>query len=280
MRKAVDQLQSIDAQAHTVLVASETSAEVCSLHHLTPLSPTADLTVVAADEAVDLIPYLNKRLENPNDAWFDRMRQHLSLPPGGWSPLTISAIVGGVQLIHRVLLYRIQRYDVGYDASQPFLATVYTMARLARFNQDLGTVAMLQRTVEYLTEHLPFSTEMAPSYAPLFTLLTDYYHQKVSVMHQRRAQRLVWSEYHLALEQRLRHHLRHRQVQFLTLSLRGFYSQVRQTAWFADSRARIRRWSHTPTLTAKECQEVRDYLQSHNMYNLLTGEDRLHRLVM
>ncbi|KAJ1977283.1 hypothetical protein H4R35_002361 [Dimargaris xerosporica] len=280
MRKAVDQLQSVDAQAHTVLVASEASAEVCSLHHLTALSPTADLTTATTDEAVDLIPYLKKRLSNPDDAWFDRVRQYLAIVPSEWSPSAISAIVGGVQLIHRVMRYRIQRYDVSYDASQPFLVMVYAMARLARSNQDLGTVAILQRTTEYLTEHLPFSAEMAPIYAPLLTLLTDYYHHKTTTMHQRRTQRLVWSEYHSALEQRLRHHLRHRQVQFLTLSLRGFYSQVRQTAWFNDSRARIRRWSHTPTLTAKECQEVKAYLKTHNMYNILTGEDRLHRLVM
>ncbi|RKP38931.1 hypothetical protein BJ085DRAFT_30430 [Dimargaris cristalligena] len=277
MKKAIEEIKDLSEQAHTLLFANETDYGV----ELVDAALTAGNIEMVMDTSTDLDAFVKQQLASVSGPWLP------SLPPSSTDtavpPLdgqTVSALAFGTQVLNDTLLQRIRQYDVRPAGECSPLQDLQSMLRAARFSRDYPTVLAFERMGAYLSYHMPLANALAPDFEPLLIILQAYYQQLHNRLAEQRERREIWREYSAALETRLRTHLAFRQAQLLALNTRGFYMQIRVATWFKEAQVRVRKWSQSASLNAQECREVKEYLKANSVVNLLTGEDRLHRMVM
>ncbi|KAJ1651458.1 hypothetical protein IWQ61_007982 [Dispira simplex] len=284
MKKAGEEIKLLDPQSHTLLYGSPTDY---SVHLSDPALGThhADKTM---DTSRDLEEFLKDSGSLPGSVTLSTQTP-IDAASGAKQSTNPNASVDereemfqGIRLLHDTLMRGVQRYHwcaVGptHDVTQLF----HRLCEAASRQQDYSTLMLVERAALFLTRALPrWNPSGTQEWTPLLTALYDYYRHLQEQLLQRQQRRRVWQMFCGELECRLRTHLLHRQSQLLSLSLRGFYIQVRQTSWFNESHTRLGRWSSIVSLSANECREVKQYLSTHKIINLLTGEDRLHRVVV
>ncbi|KAJ1909709.1 hypothetical protein IWQ60_011025, partial [Tieghemiomyces parasiticus] len=272
MKKAVAEIHTLPPQSHALLFAQVDHRGVT----LTDPALAAPSVEMVMDTTSDLDEFVRTQLPTWPGPWV-KGQANEKLDVAAWSRLG-----HGVTLAHDAVLQGVHRYDTYLQASDAgqLLPRLQRMQRASRYARDYAAALALQRTLTFLTDHLPFADQLAPAYTPFATLLTAYYDQLRQAADRRQARRTVWAAYCADLETRLRTHLRFRQAQLLALSLRGFYAQVRLQPWFAAAQAALRKWSQSASLDATECRLVKEYLTHHGLTNFLTGEDRFHRAVI
>ncbi|KAJ1961747.1 hypothetical protein IWQ62_003760, partial [Dispira parvispora] len=271
MKKAGEEIKLLDPQSHTLLYGSPTDY---SVHLSDPALGThhADKTM---DTSCDLEEFLNDSGSLPTPVTastrisIDKASGAKSSANSNVTADSHEEMLQGIRLLHDTLVCGVQRYH--WCAVGPTHDVVQLFQRLceaASRQQDYSTLMLVERAALFLTHALPqWNPSGTHEWTPLLTALHDYYGHLQGQLLQRQQRRRVWQMFCGDLERRLRAHLKYRQSQLLSLSLRGFYIQIRRTSWFNESHARLGRWSGVVSLSAKECHEVKQYLSTHKIIN-------------